>query len=280
MLLAALSAFVLFDWPLSLSVALMLYAATVAVNLMVQYVLLRGATAFARPLTPRIENPRSWIATGMFLLPTRMVNDNAKIIMIVASSAVLPLEQVALITVALSISGLLNFAISSVEIAFSAKLSRALHSGQRERATKFLAVAGGVKVLACGVMVLVVLFLLEPLLNFFGRHYIAADDITLILLCIPLIQALFGKADLVLLVHDLRNRIFWVQLLTLIILPLSALVAVSIPDTDSARLTSIGFVIAFFVGYGGLWLVALLKTGIDTSTPGAILRMMRDPRKS
>ncbi|ETX27230.1 hypothetical protein RISW2_15020 [Roseivivax isoporae LMG 25204] len=280
MLLAALLVVAAFGLPLSLSGALMLYCATVLVNIALQAHLLREAMAFVTAQPPRIENARSWVATGLFLLPTRMVNDNAKLVMIVAASAVLPLDQVALITVALSVSGLLNFAISSVEISFSAKLSRALHAGDTGRITRFLAVAGGVKVLLCAGMVAVVALLLDPLLALFGTHYAVADDITLILLGIPLVQALFGKADLVLLVHDLRHRIFWIQLVTLLLLPASAALSLLLPGLDATRLTAAGYVCAFGFGYGALWWTARAATGIDTSAPGALLRFLRARRQT
>lgn len=192
------------------------------------------------------------------------------------ASAVLPLDQVALITVALSLSGLLSFAVSSVEIAFSAKLSRALHAGHRKRATKFLAVAGTVKLAVAASAIIVLLVLLDPVLALFGAHYGAAKDLTLILFLIPITKALFGKADLVLLVHDLRGRIFWVQLLTLALMPLAGAAAFILPVADPTRLVAWGFVLSFFVGYGGLWWIARSRTGIDTSTPGAVTQWLQD----
>ena len=43
------------------------------------------------------------------------------------------------------------------------------------------------------------------LLGFFGKHYEGATTISLILLGIPVVQAIFGKADLALLVTRLRR---------------------------------------------------------------------------
>lgn len=276
LLLIVLAACAAFGWPLSISAALAIYAATVAVNLAVQRRLLREAMEFVRAQAPRIENARHWIATGFLLLPSRVINERAKIVMIVAASVVLPLDDVALITVALSLSGLLGFAITSVEIAFSAKLSRALHAHQTRRATRFLAIAGLAKLVLSAVMIVAILLLLNPILAIFGKHYVSADDITLILMGIPLVKAFFGKADLVLLVHDLRSRIFWLNLLTLALLFVAPVAAQLLPQADALRMSSFGFLLAFFTGYAGLWWIARRRTGIDTSAPGAIINWLRD----
>lgn len=278
LLLIALSACAGFGWPLSVGTALALYAATVAINLAVQRRLLRKAMGFVSAQAPRIENARQWITTGFFLLPSRVINERAKIVMIVAASVVLPLDDVALITVALSLSGLLGFAITSVEIAFSAKLSRALHANQARRATRFLAVAGLAKLVLSAAMIAAILLLLDPILAIFGKHYVAANDITLILMGIPLVKALFGKADLVLLVHGLRSRIFWMHLVTLALVFVGPVAARLLPQADALRMSSLGFLFAFVVGYAGLWWIARRRTGIDTSAPGAIFNWLRDRR--
>lgn len=277
-LLAALALIAAVRWPFGLNGALTLAAAAVFVALVVQRYLLAEAMAFFRETKPRIENPWHWVSTGVFLLPTRIVNEHSKSLMIVVASAFLPLEDVAVISIALSISGLFDFAIVSVEMSFSARLSRALHAGERARATRFLAAAGAAKLALSLVMVLVILFLLEPVLRYFGEHYSGAKAITLILILVPILKSFFGNANLVLLVNDLRGWIFWLQLATMFILPLGALATTALPDVDAMRVIAGGFVVAFVFGFAGLWWIALRKTGVDTSAPGAFLAWMKDRR--
>ena len=126
----------------------------------------------------------------------------------------------------------------------------------------------------CVVGVGVIALLLDWLLGFFGKHYEGTTTISLILLGIPVVQAIFGKADLALLVHNQQSKIFWVQLATLILLPLSAAAPILFPAEDATLVTSIGFVLTFLFSYFGLWLIALVKTGIDTSAPGALIRFL------
>ena len=274
--LAILTVYWAAGWPLSLNMALLIFPISVLVNLIVQYIVLRTALSFADQHEPRIENPGHWISTGFLLLPSRIIGENLKNILIVSAALVLSPEQVAVITVALSLIGPLNFALTATEMAFSAKLSRALHAKDRKRTNKFLAIAGGTKIASIVAFAPILFFLLEPILGFFGKHYSGASDITLILLGIPVAKALFGRADLVLLVHNLRARITIMHALTLALLPASTVLTVLMPEADALRVTSIGFFMAFFLGFAGVWWIARRKTGIDTSAPGAIVNWLRD----
>ena len=84
------------------------------------------------------------------------------------------------------------------------------------------------------------------------------------------------RADLVLLVHNLRAWITVLHALTLALLPASTVLTVLMPEADALRVTSIGFFMAFFLGFAGVWWIARRKTGIDTSAPGAIVNWLRD----
>lgn len=278
-LLGALLVFVVTGWPLGLNTVLIIYAASVLLVLGVQRYLLFATMSVYRENTPRIEGAWHWITTSAFLMPSRIVHENAKSLMIVVASVFLPLEHIALLSVTLSITGLFGFAITSIEMSFSARLSHALHADQRVRATRLLAVSGIAKLALSVVMVVLILLLLDPVLSAFGKHYEGAREITLILILIPISRALIGNANLVLLAHNLRKPIFWLQLSTMLLLPLGVLASLAFPALDPLRTTAIGFVFAFAFGYTALWWVAYRKTGIDSSVPGACLKWVQDRKQ-
>lgn len=275
-ILIVLMVFWVAGWPLTLNMAILIFPASVLVNLLIQLVLLNDALALTKGETPRIDTPGHWISTGFLLLPSRIIGENLKNVLIVAASISLTLDEVAVITVALSLIGPLNFALTAAEMAFSAKLARALHAKDRARTNKFLAIGGATKIASIAAFIPIMLFLLEPILGFFGKHYTGASDITVILLGIPVAKALFGRADLVLLVHDQRAWITLLHALTLALLPACAVLTLLLPDADGMRVISIGFFLSFLLGYAGLWWIARVKTGIDASAPGAILNWLRD----
>ncbi|MCT4553142.1 MAG: hypothetical protein N4A53_00480 [Pelagimonas sp.] len=265
--------------PFGLNAMLALYVLAELALLGVQTALLRKALSFVRDTPARIEGAGQWLLTALYLLPTRLLNEQMKVLLILVGSVFLAAPEVALVTVALSLAGPFNFAIAAVEMAFGAKLSNALNEGNRWKIYRFLSAAGAVKLALCGAGVAVVVFFLDGLLALFGKHYGGADHITMLLLAIPMTMALFGKADLPLLMHGHRKAILLVQGLSLLLLPSGALLGLYLPEADLLTWTCAGFLLSYTVGYAGLWLAARLLTGIDTSAPGAALAFMRIKRQ-
>ncbi|GAA3852821.1 hypothetical protein [Celeribacter arenosi] len=260
-------------YDLSSGRALSILALGAGLTFLAQFWALRIAVGPRSVEGAAVANGRNLIETGFFLLPTRLLNENAKLLMIVIASAVLPMSEVARVTVALSIAGLLSFAVTAVEVSFSAKLSRALHAKEDRLAQRLFATALVAKLVVLVIGALALALFLTPILRLFGDHYIESRGLVWIVVAIPFVKALFGKADLVLLVHGARRRIFWVQSVTLALLPLGAFGVLQMGGGTAA--VCIGFVAAFTFGSIALWLSARHMTGMDPSILGALSVMRR-----
>lgn len=281
--LSALGAVWLIGVTLNLEGIMALYLLVVMLVALFQYVLIARFFGFTKGQTPQITGWQRWISSGLMLAPSRLVADQLKSVLIMAASLSLGSAGVAKIAIALNIVNFMNFAITAVEIAFSAKTSQSLQQGikagvpgrQMLRATHFIAISGLLK-LGLVTLGLLAFWLIMPfLIGLFGPGYGESLGAAYWLLLIPVSKALFGNTILVEQIFDHRLEIMISSLIGVAALPLAAVFVVPAMVSQGADpVTATAIVFAFVLtGLQALrWAICLWRTGVDASVPGALLR--------
>lgn len=289
--LVALSAIWVIGVSVNLSEIIGLYLLAVILVAIFQYLLLARFFAFTKGLTPQTHGWQRWISSGLMLAPTRLLADQLKSVLIMAASLSLGSAGVAKIAIALNIVNFLNFAITAVEIAFSAKTSQSLLQGvkagvpgrQMMRATHFIAISGVLKMALVSAGLLVFWLLMPSLIGLFGPGYADSLGAAYWLLLIPASKAFFGNTILIEQIFDHRLEIMISSLLGVAALPLAVFYVVpALAQAGADPVTATAMVFALVLtGLQALrWAICLWRTGVDASVPGSLWRRYRQKRAS
>ncbi|SFR09516.1 Membrane protein involved in the export of O-antigen and teichoic acid [Poseidonocella sedimentorum] len=140
---------------------------------------------------------RGYLRTGLALAPGQILGENRVNLIIALAALSLAPSEIAQITVALALVNLIVFAQSAADTALGARVSAALSRSDTAGLTQLLRLNRAIRLgaLICGAASL--LALRAPLLWLLGAPFAPAMDMAVILLGIPLTNALFGPAGLV-----------------------------------------------------------------------------------
>lgn len=264
------------SWTVSLGLVLGLCLLCEMAVLASQVALLPRARGIGRIASPNMTGALDWVASGLLLGPTKILADRMKSVLILSASAVLSGPDVAILAVALSLVGVLGFSAVAVETSVSAKVARALHSRNFQRAEHHLAVAGALRAGFFTVGALVFLWLAPWILAAFGTSFGAAGAVLYALIVIPAARALFGRPELALQILGLRSVIFQVALATLTALVAAPLVMAWALGRVDVDMVAWAFAAIFAASRCAIWGLCLLKTGVDCSAPGALRRVLTE----
>ena len=289
--LVALGAIWVIGVTLNLEEIIALYLLVVVLVALFQYLLIARFFSFTNGQTPQIQGWQRWVFSGLMLAPTRLVADQLKSVLIMAASLSLGSAGVAKIAIALNIVNFMNFAITAVEIAFSAKTSQSLLAGikagvpgrQMFRATHFIAVSGALKLGLVTAGLLVFWLLMPALIGLFGPGYGESLGAAYWLLLIPASKAFFGNTILIEQIFDHRLEIMISSLLGVAALPLAAAFVVPVlarNGTDPVTATAMVFALVLTGLQALRWAICLWRTGVDASVPGALWRRTRQKSKA
>lgn len=271
---------------LNLEEIIALYLVIVVLVALFQYVLIARFFAFTKGQTPNITGWKRWMFSGIMLSPTRLVSDQLKSVLIMAAALSLGSAGVAKLAIALNIVNFMNFAVTAVEMAFSAKTSQSLLQGvkagvpgkQMIRATHFIAVSGALKMGLVIAGMLLFWLLMPSLIGLFGPGYEDSIGVAYWLLLIPASKAFFGNTILIEQIFDHRLEIMISSLLGVAALPLAAyfiVPAMARNGTDPVTATAIVFALVLTGLQALRWAICLWRTGVDASVPGALWRRHR-----
>ncbi|KQT85077.1 lipopolysaccharide biosynthesis protein [Aurantimonas sp. Leaf443] len=270
--LAAFGAALAAGWRPTVEFAVFLYLVAVILTALVQYLLLRPSFAFMKTATPRTAGWRHWLTTGLFLIPSRIINEHLKNLFIVAASFGLAKGDTALFAVALSLITFLNFGVSSVDMTFSPKIAGAMAAGKTHRRDMLLAVSSGLKIVPIAAASVVLVTFSGPLLGLFGPTYVAAAPTILWFLLMPLSRAFFGPSDLVLQVAGHRTTIFWVTFCAIVSLVVTIPLAGQFYGLEAAAAAGS---LSYAAGNMAMWIFSRSRSSIDTSVFGAAKVLVR-----
>ena len=288
--LAALSIVWMFGVSLNLESIMALYLVVVVLVAILQYALIARFFHFTKEHIPSTENWRRWVTSGLMLSPSRLVADQLKSVLIMAASLSLGSAGLAKIAIALNIVNFMNFAITSVEIAFAAKTSQSLLQGIKSgvpgrkmiRATHLIAISGVLKAGLVSMGLLLFWLIMPALIGLFGPGYEESLGAAYWLLLIPISKAVFGNTILVEQIFGHRLEIMISSLIGVIALPLSAYFIVPVlarNGTDPVIATASVFALVLCGLQALRWAICLWRTGVDASVPGSVWRRYQHRNK-
>lgn len=259
--LAVGTAFLL-DARLSATVVMVLFLCTTAPVTLIQFLLLRRHLAFATKVRRDISDWREWLSTGIMLAPMLIVNEFTRDVLITSAAFGLAAEAVALFGISLALLNLLNFAVSAVDMAFGARIARALVDRSAPRYQRLFAAGAALKGAAVIGGAVIVWFLRDPVLGLFGPHYLQARDAFFILLAAPIANALTGPTILVLNVLGHRRELLAACLVGLAVMVVATPLAGSLGGVNGAAIgAASGFVLLQIL----LYVSCRVSAGIDPS---------------
>lgn len=288
---ATLGAIWLSGLTLGLETVIAIYLCVALLISAVQYVMVRQFFSFTKSVRPDVSSWRRWIAAGLLLAPNRLLTDRLKDVLLLLSAVPLGAVGIAKMAVALSIINFLNFAINAVETAFAPKtaqnLTRNLADGvsprEMKRAIHFIAITGVLKMAMVGAGAVALLLFLPLLIRLYGPEYSDSAAVVWWFVLIPLANAFFGNTSLVMQVFDQRAEFFLTSICALLALVLAGIYGVPLlvaRGADPLIATSVAFVFTMVGLQAVRWMLCLLRTGIDVSFPGALIRRQQQLRTS
>ena len=246
----------------SIEFAILVYLAAIVITAILQYRLLLPAFAFMQGATPQTGHWRQWVATGLYLAPSRIISEHLKNLAIVCAAIGLSDGDTARFAIGLSLVTFLNFGISAVDMTFSPKISAAMAKADTGKRDLMLAVSGLLKLVPILVAGVIIVALAKPILALFGETYVQAAGATLWLVLMPFSKALFGPTELVLQVSGRRGIVFVTTVIGIAAIAIATAIAGStVGLTAAAAAVSIAYALLQLLQ----WTLAFGLLGIDSS---------------
>ena len=184
---------------------------------------------FVQPLSPFSIAPREstpgerqqWTSVGLkLLIPTLFLELSIDTIVVV-SSWVLSIEDVATLGIVLRIQAIILFGVTSINMVVAPRIAKAHAAGKTEDAQRLVVASAHLKLWPSLVVLVALFFLGDTILGAFGNQY--RDQILplIIVSVTPLVMALFGPVVLFVTILDLQsraNRVFVSAIVLLVVL--------------------------------------------------------------
>lgn len=245
----------------AISIVLM-YLASAIVAYAMQYVLLRKYFQKYLAVAPDYSEKWQWLKTGVMLSPLLVMNEFLRDVIITSASVSLAKDQVALLVIAISLIGVLSFAVTSVDIALTSRVAQALMNSATERARKLMAMAASLKCLAVLIVGTCVVLLRDPILSLLGDDYVAAGSGLVMLMAMPASSAILGPGDMVLTVLGHRKYVLIASLCGLVA---TATLTIGGGLLGGFRWAAAGAAIASVLQQALLYAFCRLHTDVDPS---------------
>ncbi|MCR9127553.1 MAG: hypothetical protein NXH82_15725 [Rhodobacteraceae bacterium] len=270
LLSALLPAWAWLGLPLTADRLIWVIVTAFAVTAAVQHLLVRGprrrASAAAGADTTEWW---AWVRGGLLLSPNTVLNNALKHLIVAAAGLTLAPAGIAQLTLALSVIGLLHFAMKSVDITYSPAISRSLQARDLTAVRGHLRRAALFK-LAGTIMGAALLYLFGGrILALFGAGYSSAFVPMLVLVVLPASDALFGPSGLILNVSGGAAVVAWSACAGVAGIVTGTLTGGMIAGAPGA---AVGCGLGY-LGFKALqWMLVLRRQGIDTSLRAAFVR--------
>ncbi len=251
-----------YDMTLDATTIMGIFFAASCIGATIQWLVIRHAMAFRKEVTPTFGEARGWSTLGVMLSPMLVMNEYMRDVIIMASSLVLAQSDLARLGISLSLVGVLNFGVTAFDMIFSPRISKAIAQDKPRQAARLLTFCGAAKIAALSIGVPLAYVLLPYVLDLMGSEYQGIEFLFLILVFIPLSNALFGPANVVLNITGHR----W-ELLLGAMIGLGLLVVLATLGGVQAGLT--GVAVGAAAGMTGyqivLYVLCRMRAGIDTT---------------
>ena len=262
---SALGAPIAADWLMGLVVL------SYAIAAIWQYLLVRPSYTQAETARPVFHDWREWLGVGAFLAPTIALNANLKQLLIAAAGLGLGAAHLAEFGLALSILGLLLFAMIAVNMANSYAISRALQDGDGYLVNEILGQVAGLKLAALVAGGILTITFGEWVLSLIGDGQEAAYVPMIALLLLPAAEAVFGQAMLILRVTDTNSDVFWSSTFGIV----TVVAGTALGGLWGGVLgASLGCGIAFAATRGLQSVLCIRLTGFDPTVAGLVQRAL------
>jgi O-antigen/teichoic acid export membrane protein len=240
---------------------MVLFLVSALVTAAVQFALLRGV--FAAAGGPRDTSPwRSWLGTGLALLPMIVMRENLRDLLIASAALGLAAGEVALFVIAIAVTGILTFSVKAVDLSFGPRVARAYADGHAARCRRLLAGGSGLKALIFLAGAAVLVAFRHDVLAIVGGEYVAASTAVVVLLLIPLAEALAGPVNILLTVSGHGRVILAVSLGGAAGIALATPVAGALHGVEAAALAAGA---CYLVHQLALLVMCWRRVGIDPS---------------
>lgn len=242
----------------------MLLMSAIASNI-AQYFLIRRHFYEITAHKPDRQDWRLWIRTGIMLSPLLTMNEFMRDVIIAAASLSLAKDQLALLVISISLIGILNFAVTAVDIAFSPKVARALLVPDPRRCRELLMMGASIKCVAVALVGTVVVLFRYPILSLLGENYLAAGSGLVALLMMPAASAVFGPGDMVLTVLGHQKDVLIATLVGLL-----GMVGLTVVGgaLGGFQVAAVGAALAYTAQQFLLFLFCRRRAGVDPSILG------------
>lgn len=255
------------DVELSATWVMAFFLVIAAATAAMQWLFIRHAMTFRKEVKPSYSEAKDWMGLGLLLVPMLVLNEYTRDISILSASVVLPAEGIARLGIALSLIGVLSFALTAVDMIFSPRIARALVQENVTRRNRLIALCGAMKLAGLTVGTPIAIMLIPTVLRLLGSEYESVRETFLIF--IPMIVALgfFGPANMVLNVLGRRWELFWATLAGTAALFGASVIGGRLAGLDGVAL---GITVASTLYYALLCFICRFRFGIDTTIFAAL----------
>lgn len=239
---------------------LLLAASTIASIL--QWVLIRKAMNFKHSTPPDFAQRREWTVLGLMLIPMLLMGEYMRNIIMFSASIAVTEAEVAILAIALSVIGLLGFALTAVDMTVSPQVAKFLVNDKKFKATQLLSYCSAAKLATVAIGVPVINALLPFAESRLGADYAGVTDQFFTLALIPFAMAAFGPANLVMNVLGERRSIFWGTFAGISLLSVSVFICGTFFGIDGVIFAATGSMITYQMLQ---CVMCRIKTGINTT---------------
>ena len=242
---------------------MLIFLAAVCVTAGLQWVLIRSACKIGeKESAPRFDGINEWMSLGLLLVPMLLLSEHMRDIVILSASFVLPPAEIARLGIALSLVGLLTFALTSVDMVLSPRISRAILDEDTALRDRLIAGSGVVKLAALLLGAPIVYSLIPPILSLMSASYQGVQETYLLLVPMALAMAVFGPGPLVLNVLGKQWELFATALFGGLALMGGVIAGGLLGGLDGA---AVAISLAVSVYHGTLYSICRTQMKIDTT---------------
>ncbi len=238
------------------------FLAAFVIAAIIQFLVLRAKIKFGGEHVRNFSAWRDWLANGLYLSPLILLQENLQYAAIFAASLGLGASDVATYAIAFRFVAIIRFAVLAVNIAASAKISRAMTNGdtflrdQTLRQTALLRMAPAVA------SVVFVIFFAEPILGLFGDKYASGVQALIWFTLIPVSAAIFGPNQMLLNIAGYRRSASGASLIALTILVVAVAYSGKVFGVAGAAAAT---AIVYSLWELSLFVLTRIKTGANAS---------------
>lgn len=238
------------------------FLAAFVIAAIIQSVLLRAKVRFSEERIGDFSAWRDWLANGLYLSPLILLQENLQYAAIFAASLGLGASDVAIYAIAFRFVAIIRFGVLAVNIAASAKISRAMAKGDTLLRNHTLRQAALLKVPLTVAAIFFVILFAGPILGLFGDAYArGAQSLTWFTL-IPLSAAVFGPNQMLLNIAGYRRSASGASLIALTILVVAVAYSGKVFGVAGAAAAT---ALVYLLWELSLFVLARIKTGANAS---------------